>query len=149
MEGLDEFYQARAVVEDFSARTLHAIPDDLSRLLHVATLRDLATGLYRHDGLAAIYSEPVVDQALRLCHEQLFERVLESSLEHQEADLRKCLSSFQADLSEIAKRWQEHEFYKCLIPSGSPEYLRQLFCSNVGTLLEIVAQRNTTRQSTA
>jgi hypothetical protein len=149
MEGLDEFHQSRAVIEDFAANTLSRIPGDVSRLLHVAMLRDLASGQYRHDGLAALYSEPVVNEALRLCHEQLFERLLETSLESQDAEVRKCLQSFDVDLNEIAARWKEHEFYKCLIPSGVPIYLRELFCSNFGTVLGLIVKERVTRQSGA
>lgn len=139
MEDLEQVYQDRRVLEDFTARTLDGIPGDVSRLLHVATLRDLATGRYRHDGMAAIYSASAVDQALRLCHEELFERILETPLEQQEADIRTCLAGFDASSNEIAERWQEHEFYKVLVPSGVPVYLRQLFCSNLATLLQLIA----------
>lgn len=149
MDGLEQLHQDRRVIEDFMLRTLEAIPGDVSRLVHVATLRDLASGRYRHEGLAAIYSEPAVDQALKVCHEELFERILETSLEHQESEIRRCLRGFDGSASEIAARWQEHEFYKLLIPSGVPIYLRQLFCSNLQTLLQLIALENSTNQSGA
>lgn len=147
MDGLEQVHQDRRVIEDFILRTLGGIPGDVSRLVHVATLRDLASGRYRHDELAAIYSEPAVDQALKICHEELFERILETSLEHQEAEVRRCLEGFDGSSTEIAARWQEHEFYKFLIPSGMPVYLRQLFCSNLQTLLQLIALENSTNQS--
>ena len=149
MESLEKLHQDRRVIEDFTLHTLSPIPGDVSRLLHVATLRDLATGRYRHDGLAAIYSNAAVDEALRLCHEELFERLLEASLESQEAGVRTCLRTFGGSASEIAARWQEHEFYKVLIPSGVPPYLRQLFCSNFATLLSLIAEEDSTNRSIA
>lgn len=139
MRDLDQIHQDRRVIQDFTSRTLEGIPGDVSRLLHIATLRDLATGRYRHDGLAKIYSEPAVDQALRLCHEELFERILESPLAHQETEIRRCFQGFDSDSREIAARWQEHEFYRFLVPSGVPVYLRQLFCSNFAALLQLLA----------
>lgn len=149
MRELEQVDRDRRLIEDFTSRTLDSIPSDVSRLLHIATLRDLATGRYRHDGLARIYSEAAVDQALRLCHEELFERILETSLEDQETELRKCLAGFDGNASEIAARWQEHEFYKLLIPSGVPVYLRKLFSSNLGTLLQIIAASDPNHQSAA
>jgi hypothetical protein len=143
MEDLEQVHRDRQLIEDFTSRTLLPIPGDVSRLLHIATLRDLATGRYRHDGLSEIYSEPAVDQALRLCHEELFERILETSLEHQEAEIRRCLAGFDGGAGEIAARWQEHEFYKFMIPSGVPVYLRELFCSNLSTLLRLIAAEPT------
>lgn len=149
MDGLEQLQQDRRLIEDFMLRTLEPIPGDVSRLVHVATLRDLASGRYRHEGLAAIYSEPAVDEALKVCHEELFERILETSLEHQELEIRRCLEGFDGRSNEIAARWQEHEFYKFLIPSGVPVYLRQLFCSNLQTLLQLIASENSTNQSGA
>lgn len=149
MEGLEKFDQASVVIEDFTVNTLRQINSEVSRLLHVATLRDLASGCYRHDGLAALYSEEAVDQALRLCHEQLFERILESSLEFQESELRQCLLCFDVRVNEIAARWKEHEFYKCFIPSDVPEYLRRLFCSNFGILLGLLAEEPLTHPPNA
>ncbi|HKV27494.1 MAG TPA: hypothetical protein VJN90_04385 [Candidatus Acidoferrales bacterium] len=140
MEALDEFHQNQRIIEDFASTTLAGIPGDLCRLLHIATLRDMATGRYHHAGLETLYSEPAVHQALGLCHQELFERILEAPLEQQEADLRKCLESFGSPTNHIAVRWQEHEFYKLLIPSGVPSYLRDLFCSNLSVLLRLIAE---------
>ena len=139
MEALDEFRQNHRVIEDFASTTLAGISGDLCRLLHVATLRDMGTGQYRHAGLETIYSEPAVHQALLVCHQELFERILETSLERQEVELRKCLDGLGGCAGEIAGRWQEHEFYRVLIPSGVPSYLRELFCSNMGVLLDLIA----------
>jgi hypothetical protein len=149
MEALDEFQQSHRVIEDFASTTLEGIPGDLCRLLHVATLRDMGTGRYRHAGLETIYSEPAVHQALWLCHQELFERILETSLERQEVELRKCLEGLGDCTGEIAGRWQEHEFYRVLIPSGVPSYLRELFCSNIGVLLHLIAEESPNRRPNA
>jgi hypothetical protein len=149
MEGLSEFQQNRRVIEDFVSNSLSGIPGDISRLMHVATLRDLATGQYHHHGLETIYSAPAVDQALRLCHEELFEKVLESSLEQQNADLRRCLSGFDGPLERVATNWKEQEFYRFLIPSGSPDYLRDLFCSNLNVLLQLILETSSSLESTS
>jgi hypothetical protein len=149
MQALGEFEQNQRIIEDFVSHTLACIPGDFARLMHVAMLRDLATGRYRHEGLEALYPALAVDQALRACHEELFEKVLESPLEKQEADLRECLGGFERPVQEVAANWQEHEFFRCLMPSGSPAYLRELFCSNLGLLLKLVAQPLPNPQSTS
>jgi hypothetical protein len=146
MTNLEQFHQVRQVVENFSERTLQSISGDVSRLLYVATLRDLATGRYHHVGLASLYSEAVVDQALRLCHEELFERILETELEIQENELRTCLGAFEVGPREIAARWLEHEFYRFLIPSDVPLYLRKLFCSNLAILLQLIVAEDSNRR---
>ena len=83
METVERFQLNRRVIEDFTARTLAAIPSDYGRLLYVSSLRDLASGRYLHEGLAAIYPEQAVQQALARCHEELFARILETPLEQQ------------------------------------------------------------------
>ena len=144
METLERFQQNQRVIEDFSARTLAAIPSDYGRLLYVASLRDLASGRYRHEGLAAIYPEGAVQQALTHCHEELFARILEAPLEQQEWDLRSCLSALEGDLGEIVARWRELESYRLLLPTGMPNYLQELFCSNLRALLGLLLEERAT-----
>jgi hypothetical protein len=141
METLERFQQNQRVIEDFASRTLAAIPNEYGRLVHVSTLRDLASGQYRHEGLARVYSEPVVHDALAYCHEELFAKILESPLERQEPDLRACLSAMEGPVEETAVRWLELESYRLLIPMGIPVYMRDLFCSNLRALLALLADR--------
>lgn len=141
-----EFDQVQRIVGDFVKNTLEHIPGNMARLLHVAMLRDLATGQYRHEGLEALYPALAVDQALRICHGELFEKVLETTLEIQDTDLRHCLNGFGDSLRDVANNWLETEFYRCLIPLGSPVYLRDLFCSNLGILLKLIVVSEATLQ---
>ena len=144
METLEGFQRNKRLIEDFSSRTLAAIPSDMARLLHVATLRDMASGRYRHEGLAAMYSETAVDEALSYCHQEIFARVLETPLEQQQQDLQACLAAMEGFLRETAKNWLELEFYRVLVPLNTPAYLRDLFCSNLRMLL-IVAVGDSAR----
>lgn len=149
METLERFQQNRQVIEDFSARTLAAIPSVYGRLLYVSLLRDLASGRYRHEGLEAVYPENAVQQALQQCHEELFARILETPLEQQEMDLRACLGACEGDFCGVVARWQELEFYRLLMPTGMPAYLQRLFCSNLRTLLELFAEAHASLQPAA
>jgi hypothetical protein len=139
METLERFQQNQRVIEDFASRTLAAIPCEFGRLVHISTLRDLASGQYRHEGLAIIYSETAVHHALAYCHEQLFCRILEMPLERQEQDLARCLAGMEGPTNETAARWLELESYRLLIPLGISDYLRDLFCSNMRALLGLLA----------
>ena len=149
METLERFQQNRRVIDDFTARTLAAIPSDYGRLLYVSSLRDLASGGYIHEGLAAIYPEEAVQQALAHCHEELFIKILETPLEQQEWDLRACLGTVEGEFWDVVARWQELEFYRLLLPSGVPGYLHELFCSNLRALLGLLTEECATWQPTA
>ena len=149
METLERFQLNRRVIEDFTARTLAAIPSDYGRLLYVSSLRDLASGRYLHEGLVAIYPEEAVQQALARCHEELFARILETPLEQQEWDLRACLGALGGDGGAIVARWQELESYRLMLPAGVPGYLHDLFCSNLRALLGLFAEERATCQPAA
>jgi len=127
------------VLEDFTERTLRGFTSDYARLLYVGSLRDLAGGRYHHDGLAAVYPQSAVQEALLHCHEELFARLLERPLEEQEDDLRKCLESLDGEFLEIVRRWQDLEPFRVLVPLDVPGYLRELFYSNLRVLLAALA----------
>jgi hypothetical protein len=136
METLERYRRNKQVIDDFTARTLAAIPGDYARLAYVASLREDNLG-YRHDGLAARFPEDSVGEALRFCHEELFARVLETPLERQEWDLRHCLGGLPAGFWDVVRAWRAERTYLRLVPDGLPGYLGELFCSNVNTLLTL------------
>ncbi|HXW15556.1 MAG TPA: hypothetical protein VEN79_13695 [Terriglobia bacterium] len=138
MDFWEEFEPNQPIIEDFCSRTLAAIPSEFGRLIHIALLRDMNSGKYSHEGLATLYSEAGVDVALRFCHEQEFQKVLEMPLRHLELDLRECFSAMDVDAEQLASKWLELELYRMLVPFGLPECLRDLFCANVRALLEAV-----------
>ncbi len=145
MESLEQFQQNSRIIQDFTTTTLASIPSEFARLLYVSSLRDLSSGRYDHTGLAAIYPVEAVQQAMETCHAELFLRILESPLAEQERDLRFCLSHMESDsLQETVQRWAEMEVYRVLVPGRVPDYLRELFFSNLRLLLELLGSEPTT-----
>ena len=134
---MDSFHQNRSVIEDFTSRTLAAIPSDFGRLYYVSSLKDADTGRYRHDGLMTLYSEDSVQVALARCHEELFSRILETPLRQQERDLRDCLDIAGDKFWAVVESWRESRFFRTMCPEGLPSYLDELFCSNMNALLAV------------
>jgi hypothetical protein len=134
---MDSFHQNRSVIEDFTSRTLAAIPSDFGRLYYVSSLKDADTGRYRHDGLMTLYSEDSVQVALARCHEELFSRILETPLRQQERDLRDCLDIAGDKFRAVVESWRESRFFRTMCPEGLPSYLDDLFCSNMNVLLAV------------
>src|ERR1700745_2040161 len=97
MGTLTQLQQNRRVIQDFTLTTLAGIPGLFARLAYMASLRD--SGRYDHAGLSALYPDAAIQQALQVCHEQIFERILESPLSSQEEDLRACLARMEGGLS--------------------------------------------------
>lgn len=146
---LTQLQQNRRIIEDFTLTTLAAIPSLFGRLIYLASLRDLASGRYEHAGLLALYTEEAVQQALAKCHEEIFEKVLETTLAEQEEDVRTCLEAMPGGLRATVARWQRMESYRVLIPEQSPDYLKELFCSNLRAVLEILQAESSTARSDA
>jgi hypothetical protein len=145
---ITQLQQNRRIIQDFTLTTLAGIPGEFSKLTYMASLRDLSSGRYEHAGLAALYPEDAIQQALNLCHEQIFERVLEAPLARQEADLRECLERMPGGLCSALAHWRRMEAYRVLMPEGAPGYLKELFCSNLRALLEILREECSTVRST-
>jgi hypothetical protein len=140
MGTLTQLQQNRRVIHDFTSTTLAAIPIAFARLTYLASLRDLSSGRYEHAGLTAVYRQEAVQQALEQCHEEIFERILESPLEEQEGDLRAHLQGMQYGLCVTVAHWRKLEAYRTLLPVDAPAYLKELFCSNIRVLLELLEE---------
>jgi len=138
MRTLTQLQQNRRIIQDFTQTTLAGIPSNFARLAYVASLRDLSSGRYEHEGLAALYPDEAIQQALQMCHEQVFERILETPLASQEEDLRVCLEAMQGEFGSVVVHWQRLEAYRVLVPEQSPDYLKELFYSNLRALLEVL-----------
>jgi hypothetical protein len=138
MGTLTQLQQNRRVIQDFTSTTLAMIPSTFARLAYMASLRDLSSGRYLHAGLAALYQPEAVQQALEQCHAEIFERILESPLEEQAGDLRAYLEATEAGIAVRVANWRRLEAYRTLLPVESPDYLRELFCSNIRALLELL-----------
>ena len=135
MDSLEVFQQNRRVIEDFTSRTLAAIPSDYGRLYYLYSLRDPATGRYEHDGLTSLYSNASVQDGLAHCHEELLGRILETPLREQERDLSAFLRGAREKFRTSLHAWQGDEALRAMCPEGLPDYLGDLFCSNLSVLL--------------
>jgi hypothetical protein len=138
MDTITQLQQNRRIILDFTSSTLGALPGSFARLAYIASLRDLSTNTYEHPGLAGVYSQEAVQQALEQCHEEIFERILETPLSLQEEELRAYLKPIPASLRTVASHWRKLEAYRALLPAESPDYLKELFCSNIRAILEIL-----------
>ena len=141
MESLERFQQSKAVIEDFTSRTLAVIASDFGRFHYLCTLKNPVTGRYEHEGLSEIYPENSVQAALGHCHAELFSRILETPLKDQERDVRRSLETAGDELWAVVETWRTSRPYRTMCPAGFPAYLSDLFSSNMDALLAIIAAK--------
>lgn len=141
MESLERFHRSRSVIEDFTSRTLAVMPSDFCRLYYIGSLKDPETGRYRHDGLADLYSDHSVQEALGHCQEEIFCRILETPLNDQQRDLSSWLGSAGDHFWSLVGAWRDNPGLQAMCPEGLPGYLRDLFSSNTKALLAILSAK--------
>ena len=147
MDTLTQLQQNRRIIQDLTVSTLARISSLYSRLAYLASLRDISTNVYDHSGLDAVYPRAAVRQALEQCHQELFERILETPLVVQEEDLRAHLRTLPNGSRKAAAQWRRLEADRALLPAEAPEYLKELFCSNVRAILEILEKEPSTERA--
>jgi hypothetical protein len=141
LDSLERFHRSRSIIEDFTSRTLAVIPGDFCRLCYIGSLRDPETGRYRHDGLADIYSDHSVQEALGHCQEEIFSRILEAPLSYQQRELSNWLECAGEQFWNVAETWKDGSGLQAMCPEGAPGYLIELFWSNTKVLLAILSAK--------
>ncbi len=126
---------------DLRNRTLARLPGDFSRLVYLASSRDLNTGHYSHDGLAFHFSENVASMAMATCHREIFDRLVYASLEELIQELCNYISSTDQRPEEFLKSWKHLGSYRVTIPFECDELEAEVFLSNVKLALAILETR--------
>jgi len=111
-------------------KTLQRIPTHFGRLVFLASLRDLLTGSYAHPPLSQIVGLEITDRTLCHSHHEIFAQWLSFSLSRQKADLDEYLHSSHAPL-DLA-------IYRDLMPGSAHQVERQLYLTDLETLLELL-----------
>ena len=145
----DQILRNKSVVRDFTATTLAAIPNTFGRLIYITSLRDLSSGTYEHAGLAALYPQDAIQESLECCHHEIFQKILETPLSVQANDLRECLRGMPGSFKSTVSHWRQLESYRILPPGNAPDYLKELFFSNLRALLEILEAECSRARSSA
>jgi hypothetical protein len=137
-EGRPEMTFDRSPASDLWRHTLSQIPTTFGRLVFLSTLRDPNTGVYAHYGFAQRVGEEKAAASLRESHEQCFAEWLNFKIEGQKADLDLYLSGIDGDKQTILDTWVRTKPYRSLIPASAREIEKQLYYSDVETLLELL-----------
>jgi hypothetical protein len=134
---------ARADVVDDVAREagLNTFPNDLTRMLYLASLRDCNSGGYLHPQLSPRIGTEVADQALGACHDQVFQRLLTTPISEYVVQLEEYIRYTKAERRTVLNTWQSLQAYRATVPVLVPPVYCDLFCLNIELALTILKRQ--------
>ena len=131
----------KAAIEDLKNRTLAAIRGELTQLVYLASTRDYNTARYYHDGLASQYTPEIAQSALAACHQEVFQKLLFTSLENLVNELEIYIQSTRERPEEVLEAWGSLQPYRITIPRNCEQLLADFFFSNLRVALAILHAR--------
>jgi len=117
---------------------LDSLPNDLTRLLYLASLRDCNSGCYLHPQLSGRIGTEAVDQALRACHEDVFCRLLTTPTSGYVQQLEEYIRYIRTERTAVLKTWQSLQAYRATVPVRALPIHCELFCLNIELALMIL-----------
>ena len=130
--------QRDALISESWQRTLSGIPTLIGRVVYLASLRNVNTGIYEHFGLAQRVGTDEVDRTLRRSHIRAFQDWLCCGLERQKVELEEYFSGLEGDRREIIASWLSMEPWNNWAPAESRDVERKLFNTDLAAILELL-----------
>ena len=125
-------------IENQARRTLSSLPSVVSQLIWLASLRDIYTGGYLHEGWTTLASPQEVDRMAREIHSQALGGVVELKLETLCRQLLEHFESHGGSVRELAEVWLETESFRVMLPRDCSPVERSLFISQMRTALAVL-----------
>jgi hypothetical protein len=127
---------------------LETLPNDLTRMIYLASLRDCNSGLYLHPELSQQRGVHAADGALRQCHEQVFHRLLSARLAEYVNQLHEYIRYTRGEILTTLKTWKSLQAYRATVPVSALATSAELYFINLEIALEVVGKETTqTEQS--
>ena len=126
----------------YANRTLlDSLPNDLTRMIYLASLRDCNSGMYLHPELSHQRGVQAADRGLRVCHEQVFRRLLTTRLPEYVIQLQEYIRYTRSEIVTVLKTWRSLQAYRATVPVGVPATSAELYFLNVAIALDVVGKQ--------
>ncbi len=130
-----------AVTADILRALTISLPNDLSRLIFLATLRDNNSGHYYHPEVAQRFSAEVADQAMLACHRHIYEQVIALALEDLVEELDAYMATVRAPKERSIESWRKLRAYRATIPMDTDPISAEIFFMKVEVAVAILEAR--------
>ena len=130
-----------AVKEDILRALNISLPNDLSRLIFLATLRDNNSGHYYHPEVAHRFSVEVADRAMLACHRRIYARVVALALEDLTDQLDVYMATVPAPRERLIESWTKLRAYRATIPMDADPISAEIFFMKVEVAVAILEAR--------
>jgi hypothetical protein len=129
------------LADHISGTLLLNLPNDLTRMIYLASLRDCNSGLYLHPALSQREGIQAADRALRHCHEQVFRRLLTTRLPEYVRQLREYVRYTRGETVTMLNTWKSLQAYRATVPVGVASTSAELFFLNTSVAIEVLSRR--------
>jgi hypothetical protein len=117
---------------------LASLPNDLSRLIYLTSIRDYNSGTYRHQVLSQQYGEASAHSFFEACHQQIFSRLLANPIAKYVQEIEDYLRYSRAERRSFLDTWNSLQAYRAAVPLKAPKRACEAFFLNIRTALLVV-----------
>lgn len=129
---------AEVIEECVRESGLDLLPNDLTRLLYLASLRDCNSGRYLHPVLSERFGTDTADEGLRECHIKTFSRLLAIPISEYVIQVEEYIRYTRMTRTAILQTWQSLQAYRATTPVVVLPLYREIFCFNVEVALMVL-----------
>ena len=126
------------MIDDFWQNTIAETPTVWGKLVYLASLRDENSGAYRHYALEKRLPPEDCHEILQQNHRAIFYDWLGLTLEEQKDDLLESWRDLAVDLPTVLATWDKLEPYRLYLPSETSRGDRELFLTDLRTILDLL-----------
>jgi hypothetical protein len=136
-----EYATDSSITEEVRRALKRVLPNDISRLIYIATLRDNNTGGYFHPDLARRFKLTDADRAMLVCHQEIYERLVSLDLEDLTDQLDAYFGSVRASKTRSIENWRRLRAYRATIPIHADPISAEILFMKIDVALAVLDAR--------
>jgi hypothetical protein len=136
-----EYRTECSIIDEVRGALKRVLPNDISRLIYIATLRDNNTGGYFHPDLAHRFTLADADRAMLFCHQEIYERLVSLDLEDLTDQLDAYFGSVHAPKARSIENWRRLRAYRATIPIDADPISAEILFMKIDVALAVLEAR--------